>query len=123
MKTRYALLSVAIVGLVTATVGTDIVDNPTVSLGLAIGGWVILWAGVLGAEYSSRSGYRDERFAQIYYRAGYYSWLLLLVLGSLVVIAADVIPLEISMRHAAMSVVGLSIVAYAVLADWFQKRM
>lgn len=123
MNTRHALLAVAAVGFVIATVGADVVTGDDSSLAVGAVGWIVLWAGFLGAEYIAKNEHVDERFAQIHYRSGYFSWLVLLVLATLLLFTVDHLPWELSMKYTLVLLVGPTVVVYVVLADWYTTRM
>lgn len=127
-RQRDVPIVVAVVGMVLATVGADLVSSPDLALGLVIGGSVLTWGTllVMGLFIDDRVWGRlmnDERMNRITYRAAAAAWLCTLATLVTLARAVDYSPVGLSAQNALLGVATVAIVAFLGSMGYHSRQM
>ncbi|WP_435115221.1 hypothetical protein [Halolamina sp. C58] len=121
-------IAVAVVGMVLATVGADLVSSPDLALWLVIGGSALTWGTllVMGLFVDDRVWGRlmsDERMNRITHRAGAAAWLCTLATLVTLARAVDYSPVGVSTQNALLAAAAVAIAAFLGSMGYHSRRM
>lgn len=120
----FVALGLAVVGLLTATVGADVVEAPGVPLWLAVGGSLLAFGAPLAIDEDDlKRGMSDERFTAIYRRAGYVSWYLGMAVAVTLMLSVDYYAGPLDAQHPLMAVVLVLVVSFVVAINYYERTM
>lgn len=125
---RYGLFALVAGGMLTATVGADLVGSQRLAVAFVLGGSLLAWGSLAVDELVLDNCLcgpllTDERMQQIYLRASYATWFLLLAVLSTFGLAYDHVGLSVAGDDVVQGVLLLAIVSFVVAMAWHDRRM